>query len=274
MKKSKYIKLTSLVLATTLSTFALVGCGSNEDITSNPIEKVADKKESEIPAIDLTIDITENIKDGKVTFEINTNLPDGTEGSLSLINEAIGHRASSSVVINNGKYTTEEFSNKGEPLVNGLYKVSFSTPIYTLQPETVQKAIGEDYANINSEYVMDSNIGKNIVYEKEVDIKASDVSEQDIIDQSDSDRKILIDLYASVETEYSNNKNNLDMPGWAKFGRDFNDKTRELHNSIKDTTLKLALGNIIQLKSEYNQLLQGRDGDSAYFKQQIEEALN
>lgn len=239
-----------------------------------PVDSVVINNSNSKENIDLKLEIIEKVNNGKVKFEINTNLPDSTEGLVTLLNESIDHTAQSKVVIKNGSGITEEFSNKGEPLVSGLYKIAFSTPVYELQPESVQKFIGENYKNIKSEYLNDGELGKNIIYEKEINLKTSDVSEEEIINQNESEKEVLIELYNDLNKKYLSNKKNPDMPSWAEFGRSLNDKTTNLNNTIKDTNLSMALGYIKQLHSEYTKLLQGRDGDAEYFKQEIEERLN
>ena len=257
----------------------LVGCGDSNTETKTITEterktEVAPEVETEPQVIDLTVDVIEQMKDGKVTFEVKTNLPDGTTGMIGLSNKAIDYNASNPIVINNGVGVTEPFSYKGEPFVSGMYEVSFSTPLAQLQPESVQKIIGKDYSNVDSEYLLTDGIGSNINYIKEIEIKGSDVTEKDVVNQNESQKEVLKELYSSVNTEYANQKDNFDAPSWAKSGREFNPKVDALTDEIKDMNLSIALGDIRQLRSEYGKMLQGRKGDPEYFKEQIEETLN
>ena len=267
MKKLKRIKLISLALATTLSAFALIGCGEDT-------EKIATPTQTDTKAVlDLDLKIVEDVNDGKVKFEIITNLPEGTEGTLTLSDVGSTYEEETKVVIVNGSYITQEFSVDGKPLVSGLYKAIFQTPIYNEQPDSVKEIVGEDYKNINTSHIVDGESGNVIIYEKEINIKAEDVTDKDSLDIHELDKQTLKELYNNLNKEYAEQKENPNMPKWAEFGRDFNARVSEVGEKIKDTQLKVALGDIKQLHLEYTKILQGNPGDPEHFKKQIEAIL-
>lgn len=243
-----------------------VGCGG-EETTQGDTANVDTNKTK------LTLEIAENQDNGKLDFVINTNLPDGTEGMVTLSNEKIGYTGQTKVVIKDGSCQTETFSNKGEPLVGGIYKLVFSTSLSNLQPESVQKAIGEDYKNIESEYLSTSDLGTSIVYEREITVDGGSVSEEDIVDKNEEHRIALKALYDKINNEYLKHKSSFNAPAWAEFSRDIKSEFDSMEKEISDFSLKITLGDIKQLHSEYGKILQGREGDPDYFKNEIEKNL-
>ncbi len=95
--------------------------------------------------------------------------------------------------------------------------------------------------------------------------------------QEEPDMEELKEIYNNLNAEYDRQKNNVDLPAWAAFGRDFRSKTEgldTLDNNKENMDYNLALGYIKQLHLEYTKVLQDRDGDPEYFKQEIEGLLN
>lgn len=68
-------------------------------------------------------------------------------------------------------------------------------------------------------------------------------------------------------------KDDFDAPAWAQFGRDIKAEIELIEKGIDDMALKITLGDIKRLHLEYGKILQGREGDPDYFKNEIEESL-
>lgn len=100
-------------------------------------------------------------KDG-VIFNIETNLPDETNLMLSLTkgdyNTDNAFTAQTNVIINEGKATSEPFSNKGTAL-NGDFDLSVSMSLPSLQTDTVRAVIGENGEYMTGSLVETSSIG-------------------------------------------------------------------------------------------------------------------
>lgn len=128
-------------------------------------------KTSQVQKLDLKLEINEDTNNGKPKFTITTNLPDNTEGVLSLTNEKTDYVAQDTAIIKNGTAVVGEFSDNDNPLVEGDYTVRFSTSTSSSQPKSVQSIIGKDYENIKSKYILSEGENTNIEYEKEINLK-------------------------------------------------------------------------------------------------------
>lgn len=135
-------------------------------------DKVKDKaseNEKDDP-IELNLDVEEKIENGKVLFEISTNLPNNTTGNIALINNNIDYTAQDKFEVKNGKAQAGPYSLKGESLPSGTYEVSVSTPLATIQPDDVFIEIGEDYSNYIGDQFDDGGMGRNISYSFKINI--------------------------------------------------------------------------------------------------------
>lgn len=106
--------------------------------------------------IDATGQIVEG---GKIAFDITTNLPDGADLMLTLINGDFNtddhFMAQQHVTVSGGVATSEPFSNNGEP-ITGDYDLSVSMSIPSAQPDTVRAVIGENGENLTGSIVTDT----------------------------------------------------------------------------------------------------------------------
>lgn len=117
--------------------------------------------------LEVFIDIKPIVHDGKVIFDIGTNLPNGTQLMVDLSgNDYYGQ---TKVIVENGTITTEAFSNKGQALLSGNYKVEVSMPLPAIQSNSVRNVIGNTGENMIGELVEKSSIGDSYVVEKEMD---------------------------------------------------------------------------------------------------------
>lgn len=146
-------KYLSIFLIVVLS-FSLMACSKDND------------------KLRLDIQVQEEIVDGKLNVVVNTNLPDSTQASITLVNDDINYVGMAGVVVKDGKTELSEmFSNKGRALEKGNYTLSFVAPLSKIQPESVQKIIGESYSNFESEYIFESEYGTIIQLDKKIEIK-------------------------------------------------------------------------------------------------------
>lgn len=131
-------------------------------------EKASENKKEDL--IELNLNVEEKIKEGKVFFDISTNLPDNTTGSIALTNKDIDYTAQDKFEVNAGKAEAGPYSLKGESLPSGTYEVSVSTPLAEIQPDDVFIEIGEDYSNYTGDQFEDGDMGRNIRYSFEINI--------------------------------------------------------------------------------------------------------
>lgn len=109
--------------------------------------------------IEITGDMKCEIKDEKILFHLCTSLPNETPVIFSLNGK--GYHAQSKGVVSNGNITSEGFSNKGNKISNGLYKVSVTCPIYSVLPKSVKEIVGERNRNMVGPNVRYSPISGN-----------------------------------------------------------------------------------------------------------------
>ena len=93
--------------------------------------------------------------DNRVKFDIETNLPNGFELIVTVKDDFTEYMGQDKVVVNNGKISTDWFSNNNKGL-NGDYEVSFISPLNDLQPDNIKHIIGE-----NGEKMHGGNIREN-----------------------------------------------------------------------------------------------------------------
>lgn len=116
----------------------------------------------------LTVDLTYTVeeKNGKVKVSIKTNLPNGTYLMVSLGSKnnekEKNYYMYQSVKVNvqGGKAETSWLDNSGQRLKEGQYDLSISTPLAEIQPENVQKRIGNKGQLLKGVHV-DSSRGDN-----------------------------------------------------------------------------------------------------------------
>lgn len=167
--------------------------------------------------LEVSIGVTGKYDKDAVVFEIETNLPDETELILTLssgdYNKASKYTGQTKVAINNGKATTDGFSNKGEKLT-GDFDLSVSMSIPKLQSEAVQKVIGKNGENMTGNAVTNSSVGSSKVvkalFAVTLDKKITITSENDYSSTtfakdtdkaSTEDVKKVLDQYSDTDKE-------------------------------------------------------------------------
>ena len=90
-------------------------------------------------AIDFEVEMDSR---GQLCISGETNLPNETRMLFSLSKPATDYRAQDSIQVQNGRFETACFSNRGASLAAGVYEVSSTVSIYDTQPESVQRRLG------------------------------------------------------------------------------------------------------------------------------------
>lgn len=157
--------------------------------TQEPVKELPSPTSSpSIEPMDLELALTPNVIDNKVSIDVSTNLPTNTNGIITLSNDDIGYTAQYDVVINNGSCSTDNFTYDGDSLPSGNYTITFSTPIYSVQPDDVKEKIGEDYCNYSSEFIITSDISSQncIEFTQQLSLDEIVVEEPEVIESEES----------------------------------------------------------------------------------------
>lgn len=136
---------------------AVVACDTSEQnpvpppSTPEPPPEPTPEPE-ELPEIYVEISVTPNVgSDGKVSFEIKSNLPDDMELMLTLSGGG-DFNAQAKIKFSNGIATSDTFSNQGDPL-EGNFTLRISSAYASLSPDNVKAIIG-----INGEAMIGQNV--------------------------------------------------------------------------------------------------------------------
>lgn len=96
------------------------------------------------------------------TFSGLTNLPDGTSLILTVRSKKIGYMAQDEVTVIDNKFSSNKFSKDGSPLIPGIYTVDISSPLSSLQPNSVNNIVGIEYENFVGPQFSEAGIGRAI----------------------------------------------------------------------------------------------------------------
>lgn len=160
-------------LAFLLSIGLLLGACNEEEAAPVTEEKApAEEVESaEAEPIEVEVTTEAEIEDGKATISGTTNLPDDAELMTTIENVEADFRAQSKNKVQDGAFTSDTFSNKGESLPAGNYTVTVSLSIPSTQSEAFKEKAGSDYENLSGDLMEDSDLGKSMSYETEFTIE-------------------------------------------------------------------------------------------------------
>lgn len=101
---------------------------------------------------------------GKISFDLETNLPNDTNLMISLSKG--DYTASTSLTVTNGIAKSESFSDKGNPLPSGEYTVEVTMPIPSVQSNEVRSIIGNVGENMTGDLVEESIGGNSNIIKK------------------------------------------------------------------------------------------------------------
>lgn len=112
--------------------------------------------------LEVTLEPSYEIDDGKVYITVNTNLPDNTVLMLSL-SDGDTYNGQTKITIQNGTAKSEGFSKQGEPL-SGHFTLDISMSLPKLQDDSVVAIIGTQGEFLSGQYVEQSAVsGDNVV---------------------------------------------------------------------------------------------------------------
>lgn len=234
--------------------------------TDEPKEAAEEQVEEKSDEIDVKIGLKEIVKDGKVIFEGTTNLPDEAELLVTLSNED-GYRAQAKMSVENGKFTTEQFSNQGDQLESGTYTVDVSMGIVSTQSEAVQKVIGEESEHLTGDLVEYGEFGKSVNYTKALDIDGAEEVDHSALMKEFKEE--IRSYYEDINSAYESHSKSLDLATWGEFAREFRKDTDALKDGIESSSLnqseRLDIGptvtNLQFLLTAYAADLQDRGDD-------------
>ena len=256
--------------------FALVvgqsGDKKNDDNTIQ-IDKPLPVKitKAQIEPINVNIEVSQKMESGRLYISAKTNLPNRTKLMVSL-SRGVSYSASSKAIVQNGKFQTEGFTHKGQPLRDGKYKIQVSTPISKLQPDSVKKLIGEKGEYLKGPLITkDSDIFKedNFVKFQSDFILEGSVKPQDDTPQLLSHLQKFEHHYAKLQNVMKSKKFSGNWSAnWNRdlsvlrtnFNNEFGSNIGEYKGECKQGFFNIAVGAgyIFNVWSEYRALSSGR----------------
>ncbi|MFA7608115.1 MAG: hypothetical protein WCY08_16205 [Rhodocyclaceae bacterium] len=102
--------------------------------------------------------------DGRPVVSGKTNLPDSTALMVSISGEQSRLKQQSKAIVRRGNFQAGPFTNRGQPLADGEYTFSISTPVASLLPKEVQAVIGSQGERLSGPLVAHIPGGKLIKY--------------------------------------------------------------------------------------------------------------
>ncbi len=109
--------------------------------------------------IDVRLEVKIQNINGKLKVVGDTNLPNGMKLIVYISNDL--YNASDEVEVKNGKFISNLFSDKGNPLYNGQYEIYITNKSLNMQPKDVLLMIGEKGENLNGKYIKTDDWGLN-----------------------------------------------------------------------------------------------------------------
>jgi len=104
-------------------------------------------------------------EDKKITIQASTNLFDNAELMISIYKEKRLF-AQDKVKIENGRFKSAKFTDKGNGYESGDYAVEILLPIASVQPKSFVEKAGIEYENLVGDYVDRSGISPIVKYSK------------------------------------------------------------------------------------------------------------
>ncbi|URZ16712.1 caspase family protein [Clostridium felsineum] len=126
------------------------------------------KEMQEIPPIKgqeilIEFDIEAKVNEGLLYFTSTVNLPNGTPFIYSLKRKDGSYFAQCNSKVIDNTVPSDGFSDKGQTLCDGVYTISLTSPIHSVQPKELKNIFGERNRNLIGKYVKYSPIGGNMI---------------------------------------------------------------------------------------------------------------
>lgn len=116
------------------------------------------------PVWALNVTLTTKVEgEGKPVIMAKTNLPDGTKLLVTISRKESSYMGQDRTQVSNGGFRVGPFSQKGAPLNPGTYTLEVTSPLATLQPQSVQVAIGQDGNKLEGLLAKKSEFGGRVV---------------------------------------------------------------------------------------------------------------
>ena len=110
---------------------------------------------------------------GQLRISGETNLPNETRMLFSLSQPATNFRAQDSGQVQSGRFESAWFSRQGASLSAGVYEIDVTVPVYTAQPESVQRRLGPDLEAMTGPLVEQASfdMGNSASIQREVEVQ-------------------------------------------------------------------------------------------------------
>lgn len=240
-------------------------------VTKEEEEKRPEPTNDNPEPINVNVYIDQKVQSGSVFISGKINLPDETLLSVSL-SRGLSYYASTKATVQNGSFSTEGFSHKGQPIRNGDYELKISTPIAKRQPDSVKKRIGDHGEYLRGDWVTkgagifkDDNLVKfktNFIIENSVEAKDDTPNLLSYLKQYENH-------YAMLEGAMQvNSFTSLWFKNWnqdlssirKRFSNEFGSSSKEYKGECPQGFFNIAVsgGYMFNVWSEYNSLKSGR----------------
>ena len=113
-------------------------------------------------ALTVTIEAKSDGTD-KPSIAGTTNLPDGISLMITLRRKESGYMAQDKAIIKGGSFRAGPFSQKGTGLNPGTYLLEVTMPLASMQPPPTWPIIGNDGANLQGPFVLNSKLGGKVI---------------------------------------------------------------------------------------------------------------
>ena len=192
-----------------------------------PKEEVSEKEVSK----KLTISIKETMetKDGKVRFNITTNIPDSAELMIGLSGlDNNDYKGQTKATVKNGKAQTEWFSSKGNALTDGKYELSISMSMPKLQTQAVQDIVGVNGEFMEGKYVEKLDDLESYFISKVTTITLTGgASAEKKVSMNEEHKQVVSKFYNELKNEYTSQLGNYNESDFNKFRADWNRRRNE-----------------------------------------------
>jgi hypothetical protein len=132
---------------------------------------IPDSMKPKKPEVDkeiaVTLEVTPIISESnKVKIQGKTNLPDDMKLSIKLTNESLEYSAGGNIIVENGQFLSEWFSDTNRPvdrLGAGSYKVFIYSLTANAQDDGVKDILGENARNMTGKHIVFDEVTGNII---------------------------------------------------------------------------------------------------------------
>lgn len=160
-----YVKVNPVGKRTRTQSFSLLGfTAASQELNTEKCEATDSARSS-----DLEVDVHRQANGG-VIVSGETTLPNSMKLMVSLRRNGGDYFAQSKIQVRDGTYRSEPFMDGGNPLSDGTYQVSISSPLMDLQPGSVERILGQDGEKIPEAIRQKSSFGESFVVEHVVKV--------------------------------------------------------------------------------------------------------